>query len=220
VVLLVIAVVALLAGCSHGTKPVNKPASTEPPKGALRGDVDGDGEADDVSIARRCPSESQCRTYLVVRTRDRKLTRALTTAPVPPPVPFLDGLAALGSDRALKIVATTWMGASTAFARVFSVRKGRISEIVLQTGDGTFPYAGSVTHWDGVDCVRGQPGTIVAKGQFVSGERRPVFVIERRYYRVGPHSFKLVRIQREKTSTPADFASEPLFPSCMRVRAG
>jgi hypothetical protein len=144
--------------------------------------------------------------------------RGLPSGPLP--VPFLNGLVTLGPDRGLKIVATTWMGASTSFARVFSVKDGRISEIALHTADGTIAYAGSVTHWDGVDCVRGRPGVIVTESQFVAGDRRPIVSIERRYYQVGPQGFRLVSSQSQKTSTPSSaFARQPLFPSCMRVRA-
>jgi hypothetical protein len=225
-----LALPGLLAGCAHGSKQVKAERCAEARTEAtgqtghlLRGDVDGDGVPDRVSLV-RLRSDAPCGAVLVVRTRARTLTRALPTTSGAPGVPLLNGLASLAPNRPLQIVLTTWLGASTEFARVFAVRKGQISELAAPTADGTFPYEGSVTHFNAIDCVHGRPGMIVASGWF---ERESgSFGFERHFYRVGAGRLALVRSQSGKTRIALpetkvfrEFREPQPFPSCMRVRA-
>ena len=222
-----VALVALLlsAGCSHGAKRSKDPcvraraeATTQMGDHVLRGDVDGDGVPDAVALVplRRAPA--RCGAVLVVRTRKRTLTRALRGAPIPL-VPSLNGLAALGSSRSLEIVLTTWHGASTEFAQVYTVVGNRISPVATGTADGTFPYEGSVTHLNAIDCA-GE--LIVASGWF---ERGTSFGFYRRFYRVRDGRFALVRNETGTSRSPdpgrrlTEFREPQPFPSCMRVRA-
>jgi hypothetical protein len=171
---------------------------------------------------------SRCGAFLVVRTAGGTLTQAIPTSPEPI-VPSLTGLAALGPGRGLRIVVTTWEGASTAFARTYSVRATGIS--LLRTGmtetldpaDDTFPYEGSVTHFNAVDCVR--PGVVVASGWFEKGASGTLFGYERRFYRVAANAFELIRSQAGTTRKAIpplnrlrEFREPQPFPSCMRVR--
>jgi hypothetical protein len=234
------AMVAVSAGCSHGTKRVQpKPltaceraratALREPRPNALRGDVDGDGRPDAVAIVRVPTAPDRCRAFLIVKALRRTFTRPLQGNAVPD-VPRLNGLAAIVPGR-LHIVVTTWQGASTAFARLFAIRGGRILALAAPTGDGTFPYEGSVTHFDGVDCaVETVSKTIVASGYFEKGAAGPPFGFVRHVYSVRTHPGRGDRLVRAYTRTgtagwdlsrrPFDELREPQpFPSCMRVRA-
>jgi hypothetical protein len=227
----------LAAGCSHAThhgKPspcarARAEAVRRPTHRVLRGDVDGDGSPDRVSLVRVRRDWSRCGAFLVVRAAGRTLTHAVPTSPEPI-APSLTGLAALGPGPGLRIVVTTWEGASTAFARIYSVRATGIS--LLRTGmtqtldpaDDTFPYEGSVTHFNAVDCVR--PGVIIASGWFEKGASGTLFGYERRLYRVGATVFEPIRSQTGTTRTAIppsnrlrEFREPQPFPSCMRVRA-
>jgi hypothetical protein len=219
----------LAAGCSHASKR----SKTDPCASAraaaaarvtdvLHGDVDGDGVPDRVALVRLRRGESRCGAFLVVRTRGRTLTHALRTTPSSPLVPSLNGLAALGSRPGLAIVVTTWEGASTAFARVFAVREGRIFAFATGTPDGTFPYEGSVTHIDAVDCAG---PLVVASGWFLRGTTGRSFGFVRRFYRVGTERFYLVRSRSGASRSPfpsrsrlREFREPQPFPSCMRAR--
>jgi hypothetical protein len=181
--------------------------------------VDGDGDPDRVGLVRLRGTPERCSAFLVVRTRSSTLTRAFSKPPLPE-VPSLNGLAAIGSRPGLHIVVTTWHGASTEFARLFSVRAGRIVPVETGTPDDTLPYEGSVTHLNAVDCAPG--GLLVASSW---AERGPTFVFVRRFYRVGDEHLELVRSRSGASRSPTptgrlrEFAEPQPFPSCMRVRA-
>jgi hypothetical protein len=218
--------VLLSAGCSHGSKRSVDPCARARAEAierigqhALRGDVDGDGVRDSVALVRVRSAPARCGAFLVVRTRGRTLVRALRTTSYPR-VPSLNGLAALGSRRGLGIVVTTWQGASTAFARVYAVAANRISPVAAGTPDGTFPYEGSVTHFNAIDCTG---KLVVASGWFERGASR--FGFYRRFYRVRDGRFALVRSETGTSRSPVpgrhlrEFREPQPFPSCMRVRA-
>src|SRR5262249_43311374 len=185
------------AGCSHGARLVTRDpcakaratAAKRIGRDALRGDIDGDGVVDSVALVRVRAAPERCGAVLVVRTRSGTLTRALSRPPEPD-VPGLNGLAALGSRPGLHIVVTTWQGASTEFAQLFAVRGGRIAPVATGTADNTFPYEGSVTHLDAVDCAPG--GLVVASGWFLRGRGFGFF---RHFYRVGAGRLVPVRNQ-------------------------
>lgn len=218
--------VLLSAGCSHGSKRLEDPcvraraeAATPIRQHALRGDVDGDGVPDAVALVRPRRAPARCGVVLVVRTRERTLTRALRRPQIPQ-VPSLNGLAALGSRPGLEIVLTTWQGASTAFARVYGVSANRILPLATGTQDGTFPYEGSVTHLNAIDCTG---KLVVASGWFERGTSS--FGFYRRFYRVRDGRFALVRNETGTSRSPVpgrrlrEFSEPQPFPSCMRVRA-
>jgi hypothetical protein len=222
-------VVVALAGCSHGMKQVKRTqtaceraretAAKQPGHHALQGDVDGDRVPDRVALLRPRQAPTRCAAVLVVRTRSRTLTRAFP-ATLEPGVPALDGLAALAPGR-LHIVLTLQEGASTAFASAFAVQDGRITELSIPDSEG-FAYFGSVTHYGGVDCVRGRPGLIEERtwSTLASAQVR----LYRTFYRVRGDRFQLVRKEVLKkiprVFDPSSGArGEQPFPSCMRVRA-
>lgn len=225
-----LAAVSLAAGCSHAStrSKANPCASARAAAAAriahdvLRGDVNGDGVPDRVALVRLRRGESRCGAFLVVRAGGRTLTHALRTTPSSPLVPSLNGLAALGSRPGLAIVVTTWEGASTAFARVFAVREGRVFAFATRTPDGTFPYEGSVTHIDAIDCAG---PLVVASGWFLRGTTGHSFGFFRHFYRVGTDRFQLVRSESGTSRSPfpprrrlREFMEPQPFPSCMRAR--
>ena len=192
----------------------------------LRGDVDGDGVSDSVFLVRLRRENARCGAVLVVRTGSRTLTRAFPTI-ADPRFPTLNGLAALTSRPALQIVVTTWEGASTAFAGVFRVQGRRILQLEIPGNleNNAFAYEGSVTHFDAIDCVRGAAGQIIASGWFERGASGRDFGFVRRFYRVGPTRFELVRTLSGPTRSPLpvrsrfrEFREPQPFPSCMRAR--
>jgi hypothetical protein len=219
------------AGCSHEAKQV-KPsrcsearvqAWTRVPH-AIRGDVDGDGVPDTVALVRLRRAPDPCGAFLVVRTGNRVLTRALVTDYSPPygsQVPRLNGLAGLTSRSRLHIVVTLAEGASTAFAQVFSVEGGRILAMPIRGPDaGGFSYWGSGTHYGGVDCVKGRPGLIVESTFSTLASSRQL--LYRDFYRLHGDNFELARKQVITRITGAlsrsSRGAQP-FPTCMRVRA-
>lgn len=194
---LALAAVVLASGCFGGEKKTQ--LRCDPP--AVCGDVDGDGANDEVRIER---------SRLIVRTEDNEFTLKLVAGDRPP---FLNGLAAIDRRPGLEIVATLEYGASTAFAAVFGVEGGRLIRFGLPASapQPSFAYGGTVVHFDGVDCAH--PGEVVATSTSDA-------TVEERTYEITSTRFRLVG---KSTSTQRPGANrlfaDPLFPSCMEIRA-
>jgi hypothetical protein len=213
--------------------------------GVLSGDLDGDGKADRVTMAIRPAQSHACVYALVVHSASgtrryglgtRNYGPGRTGSVEPADAPTLDGLARIDRRPGFEIVADIWQGASTAFAAVFTVRSGRLVEMSAQnlpplTPVGrAFPYSGSVTHLDGVDCAGGAgSGLIVVSRAGVSGKQWNVI---RRFYRVSNRfGFLLVPSRSQRVRIPyrmdasnlskhfPEFADRA-FPSCIEALVG
>ncbi|MGH2963981.1 MAG: DUF4232 domain-containing protein [Solirubrobacterales bacterium] len=200
--------------------------------GSLVGDVDGDGKADRVAIVGSPAQSNGCVYGLVVRTGSGKRRYGLGTrtyARPPPEAPQLDALARIDRRAGLEIVVDLWQGASTRFAGVFTLSSGRLVMMSGQTappdtpeGRG-FPYAGSVTHQDGVDCSGGAgSGLIVASG--AAGFNGKQWKVTRRFYRAAASGLVELPSRTQRVHVPyrignnlsgrfPEFADRP-FPSC------
>jgi hypothetical protein len=221
---------ALLVGCSDSKKK----ASGWHVRGAtVRGDVDGDGKADEVAVEDRGPRS--CRFRVRAATAGGVLTARLPLSicegkpaeTYGTALPGIRGLAEIDTDPGLEIVVETHQGASTEFAALFTVRNGRISRVDLPRPflDDELAFEGSVTHFEVVDCVR--PGIVVVSGY--GAELGPRVVYGRSFYRVEGTRFLFLRAGA-RGRLPAErvgelqrypeFREPQPFPSCMKVRPG
>ena len=127
--------------------------------GSLTGDIDGDGQVDQVFLALDRTAPQGCQAFLVVQTPN-----TLLSSPVSAweslgglPSPRLHSLIQLNGSGD-EVVVDVLAGASTQFVSVFTVVDGRLEPMSapgVQTAGGvtTFPYSGSVGHLDGEDCT-------------------------------------------------------------------
>lgn len=166
--------------------------------GSLRGDVDGDGTDDEVSIAIDPEAQEACRYFLVVAT-----SGALTAARIDPGMVGSsdDGLALAallqvddGPGRV--IVVDVRHGAATTFAAAYAMR-GAVPTLLtiegLQSVEDSFAYGGSLSGLSGVDCT-GKPGIIVVSGAHAEGSE---WIVERNYFSFEDGEFRLYE-QKER----------------------
>ena len=243
--LLMLAGLSGATGCGGGSASTTGPEPTSAVSaqhracagsgGSLSGDVDGDGKADRVTVVSRAAPSRGCVYALLVHTGSRTRRYGLGTRNPRPGhtastakvgAPSLDVLARIDRRAGLEIVADTWRGASTAFAAVFTIKSGRLvmmsgqSQPPLAPAGRAFPYSGSVTHQDGVDCARGAgSGLIVASAAAGFGGEH--WNVARRFYRVvetgflGPFRTQRVQIPyRNSLSTRFPEFSRRPFSSC------
>jgi hypothetical protein len=135
----------------------------------LRGDVDGDGRADRVSLdGKRC-------TLLVVRARGRTYSVRLRSDMLGPEV---EKLAPLDARRGDEIVVAVDHGACSDWLHVFTFRRGRLVQMRIP-GDGYFYYIQCGSGFGGLDCLA--RGTVFAWGMIPHGrpQRRTTIRIYR-----------------------------------------
>jgi Tol biopolymer transport system component len=133
--------------------------------GSLRGDVDGDGNDDEVSVAIDPQADTPCRYFLVVAT-----SGALTAARIEPTelgptdeALALEALVPLDTEPGLEIVVDVWHEAATEFAAVFTMRDDipvRMQIEAPQFPEDVFAYGGSLSGLSGVDCAE-EPGDLL-----------------------------------------------------------
>ena len=119
--------------------------------GVLRGDVDGDGRRDTVTIRRAARAPARCYWFVAVATGHGTLSHALeSNSHVSDLLPAVARLARV-HRHGLAVVAEVEHGASTGTAAVLVVAHGRLALVPAPPGLG-FYYNGSVTHLNAVDC--------------------------------------------------------------------
>jgi TolB protein len=153
--------------------------------GSLQGDVDGDGNDDEVSVAIDPQADTPCRYFLVVAT-----SGALTAARIDPTelgptdeALALEALVPLDAEPGLEIVVDVWHGAATEFAAVYTMRDEipvRMQIEAPEITDDVFAYGGSLSGLSGADCAE-KPGDLVAgtaspEGDTWTVERWPLSV--------------------------------------------
>lgn len=152
--------------------------------GSLRGDVDGDGNDDEVSVAIDPQADGPCRYFLVVAT-----SGALTAARIDPTdlgptdeALALEALVPLDAEPGLEIVVDVWHGAATEFAAVYTMRDEIPVRMLIEAPDteDVFAYGGSLSGLSGVDCAE-KPGDLVVgtaspEGDTWTVERWPLTV--------------------------------------------
>jgi hypothetical protein len=196
---------------------------------ALRGDVDGDGRRDVVSlrIDRRHPA--RCGVTLLVQTQRGPVTTRVSYplyghdarwfVETRASFPFVNGLYALDRRRGLEIVVTAWEGASNWFLQLYAIRNGHLVRLRLPRDYGdALSWGGFAAAYGGVDCAH---GLIRVSTAWNTRGRR--WRVARTFYRVGRRRVTLVRSQqlRGGIAITARYAHElsqrAPFPSCHGV---
>jgi hypothetical protein len=219
------------SGCANASSVASRPALRRGP--ALRGDIDGDGRPDVAYVALDPAGPERCRFYLVVRSVDGVRRYATQLTPYGKgwrPIPAddrqildqlrLNGLARISTDPGLEVLLDGHEGASTRFIWVYRVWRGDLQRI-LGAGE-SFPYSGSLTHENGVDCAPSLGAGFVVAGQaLLVGAQGRSYAVERRYYLLRGARFVPVPALTEHDRVPvggpggfgAGIADTP-FPSC------
>jgi hypothetical protein len=236
-----LAVVCLAAACANAgsPEPEPEPTRTETPstscpneealssdesarRGELRGDVTGDGDADDVFIAVDEGAEFGCRALLFVASGD-----GIHAAPLDVEgtdsrlgLPALTGIKQVAGDGGGDVIVEMAAGASTQFAGVFILADGTLEQIRIEGSqppvENLFAHGGGVTQLSAVDCTADDAvlvSTAVAEGRRYRVDRHTYEfaggVLARDPARDETHRVKLRAVPR---SFP-EFAGPP-FSSC------
>lgn len=195
--------------------------------------MDGDRLPDTVGVVIRPKAPERCRSFLVVvrphhEGRPRTVWTATIALPFEPAVesPALLGLASIDRRPGLEIVALLHEGASTAFGAIFTVYHGSLERMTLprRLFGNVFPYEGSVTHFNVIDCVRPGSGLALISDYYLGNRNR--YVAERGLYRIDGTTFRHVwtrrrtfgSVRRLDAARFPEFAEPQPFPSCMAVR--
>ncbi|MFN2389362.1 MAG: hypothetical protein ABR575_07140 [Actinomycetota bacterium] len=171
----------------------------------LRGDVDGDGTDDEVSIYMDPTGPMGCQAFLVVdAAAGRGAVEVWTQGrEAGLPQPRLHGMAPVNDLSGSEVLVDEAAGASTQFLAVFAWVDGDLSRIEppeeaapdLWAGrvDGLFAYGGSVGHLEAADCV--------ARARIVVSVALPQgngYEVTRGTYTVAGARLQDERVQRER----------------------
>jgi hypothetical protein len=140
-------------------------------KGALRGDVTGDGVADRVAVVEDPRVAFRCRFAIAVYTRGRVLLRPLGHFIDKPgdaigqPWPLIRLLARVDRRRGAEILAAVSSGASFEQAQLLTVRDGGLERFRLpRTFAGVLSYGAIIPVGDNFDCPRRDAGEVLEAG--------------------------------------------------------
>jgi hypothetical protein len=147
----------------HAAECPNQAEVTSDPSarigGSLRGDVDGDGGQDEVSLAFDQKAAQGCQAFLVVEGGDETHVLAIQSfdSAYGLPQPRLNALTDVDPVPGSEIVVDLVAGASTQFVGLFTLTGGalarvRIEDYVSPVAD-LFPYGGSVGHLEASNCA-------------------------------------------------------------------
>jgi hypothetical protein len=182
-----------------------------PGGGRLRGDVDGDGALDQVSVRYAPRSRASCGFLLVVKTHSRVLA---VTAPewYKPPQdlrirdwwpaePFLAAIVRLDPHRDQIVVARS-RGASVVSVSVYGVVGGKLLPLHVHRAfyqDTLLPLGGTVGTGDtNARCVRGGPLILLSRGPTSATGSR--WFVTRSEYRLIKNRFWRVRTRTVRSS--------------------
>lgn len=189
--------------CPNEEATVSDPANRS--RGALRGDVDGDGRSEVIWLAVDPRAGASCQVFLAAGSgsvvRSLPIVQPEMNLALSPPA--LNTLAAIDTEPGLDVVVDLVTGASTRFVGLFGMYSGALERVRFD-GPGTLPadlfaYGGSVAHLDGVDCA-GRRGTIVVSSASPRAER---YAIVRRFYRVTPGGSTPLPVRTERHTVEA-----------------
>jgi hypothetical protein len=201
----------------------SRPAALPNHYGVLRGDVDGDGRSDSVSVKvdRRAPLG--CQFFLVARTARGDLIRRVSGRyDFQQEWPQVVVLARIDRRPGAEVVVTLDHGASQAFGSIFTVRGGVLRRYLESHRYARFNFYGSVGFGGAIDCLGKASGRVVWSGYgHQEGER---YVVERQFLRLEGTEFRRIRTEhyrRERYGSWErfpEFRSPQLFPSCTIAR--
>jgi len=144
-------------------------------KGELRGDVTGDGEADDVFIAVDEKAEIGCRALLFVSSADRISAASLDggDTDLGLGLPALEGIKQVDGVGGGDLVVNMAAGASTLFAGVFVFTDGSLEQIQIEGSqppvENLFAHGGGVAQLSAADC--GSDGDVLVSTAMAEGRR-------------------------------------------------
>jgi hypothetical protein len=167
-------------------------------------DIDADGSADGVYIARDPGGDDGCKAFVVAATRSGKLVAAVQDDVVAYELglPLIGSVVQVDEDPGAEIVVLITAGASTQFYGVFTERNGELVRVGLEAepqGAGAlFGYGGSAGHIEGVDCLGA--GRVVVTTAVPEGGR---YVLTRRIFSASGEAWALHSVDRRKLKARA-----------------
>ena len=208
------------SGCSNEADVTSDPSARI--GGTLRGDVDGDGSPDEVSLAFDATGARGCQAFLVVEGSGESAVLAVESfdRAFGLPQPRLNRLAEVDSAPGSEVAVDLVAGASTQFVGLFTMAGGELARVEVEgdefPADDLFPYGGSVGHVDASDCA-GAPGTIVISTATPKGDD---YQVTRRFFRfqgstprAEPSSTERARVALEELGRFPEYRSSP-FGGC------
>jgi len=153
-------------------------------KGELRGDVTGDGEADDVFIAVDEKAELGCRALLFVSSADSISAASLDggDTDLGLGLPALEGIKQVDGVGGGDLVVNMAAGASTLFAGVFVFADGGLEQIRIEGSqppvENLVAHGGGVAQLSAANC--GDDGGVLVSTAIAEGRR----------YRVDRHTYE------------------------------
>jgi hypothetical protein len=141
--------------CSNQASVVSDPQALQP--GSSRGDVDGDGTDDAVSLAADAGAPAGCRAFVVVETASAMLAEEIADPELSLDLgfPAVEAIAAVDQVPGDEIIVRIAAGASTLFTGLFTVHEGVLARVRVSGSSANgnlFPTGGSVGHIEGTDC--------------------------------------------------------------------
>ena len=168
---------------------------------ALDGDVDGDGEVDDLDVVPAAGGWS----LVVAGSADTSYTAAVDGADLDGP-PTVAGVVDVDEDGYAEVFVHTAQGSSTTFWTMYRVVGGELREVLLDGGHVRFGVGGSVTHGAGVACRDGR--WIVSR---VESDDGVTFTGYERTYRLVDATLELVGERRIRGTGQDDPATEAAY---------
>jgi hypothetical protein len=199
--------------------------------GVFSGDVTGDGSEDRVSIRLDPEGASRCAAFLVVDSGDSVMAEPIAGVGSEGAFsdPTLNSLAEINREGGLEVVVNEAAGASTQFVGVFTLdgdglarvmEKGGEAELWTGASQGLFPFGGSVSHIEAVDCAGG--GVVVTRATPAEGRgamERGTYAVVRRVLEIEGATLTTADIVRAKAPIDelaerfSEFETSP-FGSC------
>lgn len=191
----------------------------------LRGDVDGDGAADRVSIAGQWDEGHGCRFTLIVRTATRtyplRLREGLLEAPnVNVRIAYLFGLARIDSRRGSEIIVTLNHSASGPAVGVYTLHRGRLSYVPIEGRNrikGIFWHNQAGLGGSRADCWKRAASGYVVTMEYQVDSSGGGAEIDRQLWRTNGSMFRLVwsrHYRKTHRSFPEQDARYP-FEHCL-----
>lgn len=153
-------------------------------RGDIRGDVTGDGAADEIFIAVDEGAEIGCRAFLFVRSEEGTSAASLDLEDIDfrLGLPALSGLKQIDGDGGNDVIVDMAAGASTLFSGVFVLGSGGLEQVRIEGStpptEDLFAHGGGVAQLSAAGCAA-DGGVLVSTA-----------VAEGRRYRVDRHTYE------------------------------
>jgi hypothetical protein len=176
----------------------------------LTGDIDGDGDDDEVFVVNDDSAEAGCKSFLVIVVADDVYSAPIdpTGSPRTLPVPSLNSLANVGRDPGAEIVVNIETGASTQFVGLFTLTDEGLERMTIDgrgpgpfpTGEDLFAFGGSVGHMEAVTCIASN--IVIVSAAVPSGSTAERYEVERRFFLVEGTTLRLDEGSIERHTVP------------------